>query len=742
LDAALSCLLFCFTFADFGFKLPFAMAIKLTDLAEKVGLTTKELKKKLEELGFAVKSTARTIEDDTAELVVAELTQKREFPISGGDSDASAVPLEDDGPHAPDALADTVEIYESEVERQLEREIVKSQRKKTAGKDVSKKDSATAAALPDFARGGVIEIPDVISVKEFAEKTGISAGKIIGVLMKNGVLANINQQVDFDTAVIVAADLGLNLKRKRGGAAVAELYEGNIAVLLKEDDQSVLAPRPPVVVIMGHVDHGKTKLLDYIRHSNVVEGEAGGITQHIGAYQVEKNGRKITFLDTPGHEAFTAMRARGAKLTDIAILVVAADEGVKPQTIEALNHAKEAGVPIIVALNKMDKPGVQPDRVKGELAEHGLQPEDWGGTTVMVPISALTGLGVDQLLEMILLTADMQNLRANPDREAVATVVEAHLDKSLGPVATVVVNAGTLHIMDNVVIGTASGRVKTMKDHLGRAMKEAPPSTPVFIAGLSATPQSGDILHVVPDERTAREKALQISALKAAAAKERSGGLDQILLKINEGKLKLLKFVLKADTQGSLEAIKYSLNQVKDEHVSFRVIHEGVGNVSESDVIMASASGGLVIGFNVDVPAQVKRTAEREGVEIALYDIIYKLLEDLKNILSGLLEPEIVETILGRAEVKQVFLTKKKEQIVGCRVLSGKVENKAKLRVMRGDAKVGEGDVTSLRFIDKIVAEIAEGNECGILYRGDIAVAAGDVFECYKIERRKRTLAA
>lgn len=723
------------------------MAMKLTDLAEKVGLSTKDLKKKLDELGFGVKPAAKTIEDDVAQLVAAELMGKstladEDVSAAGSgsdDSDASAVPLESDDISA--APTDTVEIYESEVERQLEREIVKSQRKKTAGKDAGKKDSSARSAGSALQKGGVVEVADVISVKEFAEKTGLSAGKVIGELMKNGVLANINQQIDFDTAAIVAADLGVTLKRKRSGAAVAELYQGNVAALLKEDDSTVLKPRPPVVVIMGHVDHGKTKLLDYIRSSNVMEGEAGGITQHIGAYQVEKNGRKITFLDTPGHEAFTAMRARGAKLTDIAILVVAADEGVKPQTVEALNHAKEAGVPIIVALNKMDKSGIEPDRVKRELAEHGLQPEDWGGTTVMVPISALTGLGIDQLLEMILLTADMQNLRANPEREAVATVVEAHLDKSLGPVATVVVNAGTLRVMDNVVIGMAYGRVKTMKDHLGRHMQTAPPSMPVFIAGLSSTPQSGDILHVVPDDRTAREKALQIGAMKLAAEKQRTMGLDQILLKINEGKLKLLKFVLKADTQGSLEAIKYSLSQVKDENVSFKVIHEGVGNVSEGDVMMASASGGLVIGFNVVAPLQVKRTAEREGVEIAMYDIIYKLLEDLKNILSGLLEPEIIETILGRTEIKQIFLTKKKEQIVGCRVLSGKVENKSKIRVMRGDVKVGDGEIASLKFIDKVVPEIAEGNECGILYKGDVIVQAGDIFECYKIERKKRTLA-
>lgn len=739
------------------------MATKITELAEKLGITTAELRKKFKELKFEVKSTARTVEDEVADLVTSDYEDAKKPKAAAAKTPAKAAPAatkttkeapkpapvevkfeaaeesEPEEEEEEESAPDTVELYENVIEREIEREIVKSQRKQMAGKDMGKKDNNSNVRTGP--RTDVIEIPDIISVKEFAEKTGLSAAKIIGELMKNGILANINQQIDFDTATIISTDLGVQLKRKRSGAALSDLYEGNISALLKEDDESVLKDRPPVVVIMGHVDHGKTKLLDFIRHANVMEGEAGGITQHIGAYQVEKNGRKITFLDTPGHEAFTAMRARGAKVTDIAILVVAADEGVKPQTVEALNHAKEAGVPIIVALNKMDKPGAQVDRVKGELAEHGLQPEEWGGTTVMVPISALTGLGIDQLLEMILLTADMLNLKANPDRDPVATVIEAHLDKSLGPVATVIVNAGTLHIMDNIVVGSTYGRIKTMKDHLGKNLKDAPPSTPVFIAGLASTPQSGDILYAVADERAAREKALQIGALKVAAEKERSAGLDQILMKIHEGKLKQLKFVLKADTQGSLEAIKYSLAQVKSDDVSFKIIHAGVGNISEGDVLMASASGGLVIGFNVVAPPQVRRMAERDGMDIAIYNVIYKLLDDLKNILSGLLEPEIIETVLGRAEIKQIFLTKKHEQIIGCRVLSGKIENKCKLRVMRQDAKVGDGEINTLRFIDKVVPEIAEGNECGIMYRGDVVVQVGDILECYKIERRKRTLA-
>lgn len=697
------------------------MATKLVDLAKDLDITPQELRVKLHELGFETKAAAKIIDDDIAELIRDEFRRRGADEASAGGS---------------------AEGYEHAVERQIEREIVRSQRKKMAGKDVSKdarRDGAAGGAV--IGRGSIVEIPDLITVKEFAEKIAQSPARIIGELMKNGIVANINQEIDFETASIIAQYLGIELKRKRGSVSTAQLYEGDLSVLIKEDNLSALPVRPPVVVIMGHVDHGKTTLLDYIRHAKVAASESGGITQHIGAYQVETNGRKITFLDTPGHEAFTAMRARGAKVTDIAVLVVAADEGIKPQTIEALNHAKDAGVPIIVALNKMDKPGVQPDRVIAQLAEHGLQPEEWGGTTVYVKLSALTGMGVDTLLEMILLSADMLNLRANPHREAIGTVVEAHLDTSLGPVATIIVNTGTLHLMDTVVVGTTSGRIKLMRDHTGATMHEAGPSTPVFIAGMSETPQSGDILHVVPDEKAARAKALQVNELRVQALREKAGGLQNILSLIQDGVLKTLKIVLKADSQGSLEAIQYALGQVATEDVSVKVIHAGVGNISDGDVMMASASGGLVIGFHVAVPTHVKQLAEREGVEIANYMIIYQLLDDLKNLLSGLLEPEVIETFLGRAEVKQVFFTKNQEQIVGCRVLSGKIENKAKLRVWRGETQVGEGDVASLKFIDKVVSEINEGNECGVKYLGTILVQAGDVLECYKVERKKRTLA-
>jgi translation initiation factor IF-2 len=637
------------------------------------------------------------------------------------------------------------EIYDEIISQELERELVHSQRKQMAGKDSGGKKSQKR---PEFQPhkpviDRIVEIPEVITVKEFSEKTGLGAAKVIGELMKNGILANINQQIDFDTAQIIAVDLGITIKKKRSEGTAEDVFSGNLEALLKQDEAADLQPRPPIVVVMGHVDHGKTKLLDYIRNTNVVAKEAGGITQHIGAYQVVKNDRKITFLDTPGHEAFTAMRARGAKVTDIAILVVAADEGVKPQTVEALQHAQDAGVPIIVAINKIDKENAAPERVKGELGEYGLVPEEWGGSTIMCPVSAVTGQGMDHLLEMILLVADMANLKGNPNREAVGTVIEAHLNPSLGPVVTIIVNTGTLHIGDNFVVGGTHGRVKVMKDNTGKNVATAGPSTPVMIAGLSASPQAGDIMHVVANEQTARAQALNVKTLKEAELLKKRG-VGEIMSQITSGQLKQLKLVLKADTKGSLEALKQAIAQIKNEMVSVKTVLASVGNVTESDVMMAAAAGGIVMGFHVDVPLQVKRISEREHVEVLQYTIIYQLLDDIKKILTGLLEPEIVENILGRAEIKKVFMTEKKEMIVGCRVIKGHVESKAKVRVFRkgpeGEQMVGEGTINTLKSFEKNVTEVNEGNDCGIRYEGFMPLLEGDQLEAYKMEKRIRTL--
>ncbi len=708
------------------------MSTKLSDLAEKLGIELPDLKKKIADLGFEITSRSRVIDDEVAELVEAEFSAPVE---TVADSDLDEEP------------GDIAEVFDEIISQEREREIVKSQRKKMAGKDMKKKTVEKTAYVPSVivAPGDTIEINEVITVKEFAEKTGIKIAKIIGELMKNGILANINQQIDFETAQIIADDLGIKLKRIRGAADVKELMIGDITNLLKEDDESLLKTRPPVVCVMGHVDHGKTKLLDAIREADVVSTESGGITQHVGAYQVSKKGKLITFLDTPGHEAFTSMRARGAKVTDIAILVVAADEGMKMQTIEALNHAKDAGVPIIVAINKIDKPNANLDKVMGELSENGLQPEAWGGTTIVVPVSALTGAGIDDLLDMILLTAEMENYRANPDRSAVGTVIEAHLDHSLGPVATILVNTGTLNLMDNVVIGSSFGRMKLMRDHNGLAIKSAGPSTPVVVAGLNITPKSGDILHVVSDERSARVQAEQMELMYKSDSLEKESGLAHILSTIKSDKI--LKIILKTDMKGSLEAIKQSIAKVKDEDVAVKIIHSGVGTITESDVMMASASGAVVMGFHTDYDSPfVGKIAEREKVEVMFFKIIYDLLQQISGLLTGLLEPEIIEIVLGRADVRQVFLTKKKEMIIGCKVMKGKVMNKAKLRVIRGrnaegeDIVIGKGFIESLRKVEEAVAEIGEGNDCGIKFSGNVKVEEGDVLEAYKEEEKRRVI--
>ncbi len=691
------------------------MPVALKDLADKLNSSVEELVTKLNELDFEYDEEKQEVEDDLAELLEDEIGEK-----SGAEAAAEAV------------------------EAELEREIVSKQRKQTAGKKETKKVEEVEEAGPATDR---LELGETISVKELAEKTGINAAKIIGELMKSGVIANINQQLDYETASLVMTEFGVELKKKTVESSAAEMLEGNLEAIIGEEDAQDLESRPPIITIMGHVDHGKTKLLDTIREANVVAGESGGITQHIGAYQVEKNSRKITFLDTPGHEAFTAMRARGAKVTDIAILVVAATEGVKPTTIEAINHAKDAGVPIIVAINKMDLPEANPDKVKGELAEHGLNPEDWGGDTIMVPISALRGDGIDNLLEMILIVADMLNLKANPNRAAVGSVIETHLDPGLGPVATVVINTGTLNIGDAIVVGDTYGKVKVMVDDTGGRTKKVPPAFPVQIAGLNKTPQVGDILQVAKDDRSARDRAVEISTIRKAEGFRIAASMADIIAKIQSGELKVLKLIVKADTEGSLEAIQKSLSDIKHEEVSAQIIHSGVGDIRESDVMMASAAGAVVFGFHVDIPAQVDKSAERAGVTIKLYKIIYELVDDTRNILSGLLSPEVVEVELGVGVVAAIFYSKKKEQIAGVKIENGKLVKGAKLRVFRdtgdeaaAEEPIGEGTILGIKKVDKDVDEIKKGNECGLKYKGTIPLEEGDILEAYVIEEHEKTL--
>lgn len=691
----------------------------INELAKKLGLKNAELRAAIAELGFEIDNSDTEIDNDLAELVESELADKQTTKDE----------------------VDTAELYDEMINEQIEREIVKKQRKKTAGKSAKIEVKSHADQNKEAVKGKVIEIGDIISVKEFSEKIGISAAKIIGELMKNGILANLNQQIDYETASIIATDLGVKIKKVATSGNIEDVMAGNIDKLLAEDDPDDLELRPPVISIMGHVDHGKTKILDYIRNADVVSTEAGGITQHIGAYQVVKNNKKITFLDTPGHEAFTEMRARGARATDIAILVVAADEGVKPQTIEAINHAKEAGIPIIVAINKMDKEGANPDKVKGELVEHGLQPEDWGGDTIMVPVSAISGLGMDDLLDMILLVAEMKNLKANPHRHAVGTVIEAHLDQSLGPVATILINAGEMKIGDNIVVGSTYGKVKTMMNHKGKRLKKIGVSDAVRISGLSAVPHAGDVLQVCKTEKEAKEQAIKVATILKGEAQNRSGmGMDSIISQINQGKLKTLKIVLKADTKGSLEAIKQSLAKIKDDSVAIKIIHSGIGGITEGDVMMAAASRGLVIGFHVQENSHVAGLAEKENVDIMKYKIIYKLIEDMENLLGGLIEPEVVEVEVGRADIRQIFMTKKKQSIIGCKIANGFVHNKLEFTVMRGDEKIGKGIITSLQHNEKKVDEMKEGQECGMKVETNFLLEDGDQLVIIKKETRLRTL--
>jgi len=633
--------------------------------------------------------------------------------------------------------ADKLSVEEIAIEREMDREHFRAQKKSRA---LSQKRGPKAQ--PQIkAKTGVIEIPSIVSVKEFSEKCGLPVSEVIANLLKNGIMATINQKLDYDTAAIIASELGVEIKRKEEEATSEELFEGDIKKLLQEEEKSKLKPRPPIISIMGHVDHGKTKILDYIRKTNVVDTEAGGITQHIGAYQVEKNGKQITFLDTPGHETFTSMRARGAKATDIAILVVAADEGVKPQTVESIHHAKEAGIPIIVAINKIDKPNANIDKVKGELTEHDLQSEDWGGKTIMVPVSAITGDGMDDLLEMILLAADMEDLKANTNRLAVGTVIESNLDKSLGPAATILINTGTLKVGDTVVVGTSLGRIKAMHDYKNKSLKKALPSTPVRISGLSKVPQTGDIVRAFKSEKIAKARAEELQKLMFEHEEKMSGSMvDRIISQIHTGEMKFLKIVLKADTKGSLEAIMQALQKIKSADVGAKVIHFGVGNITDTDVVMAAASQALLVGFHVKATAHVKKMAEKEHVDIKDYTIIYKLIEDIKAILSGMLEPEIKVIELGTIEIKEIFLDKKKWIIAGGKVKKGKVESKSMARLKRGDEILFETELESLKHVKEDVSELEKGSDCGIKIKTPVPVQAGDIVEVFKVEKIERKL--
>ncbi|MFA5793294.1 MAG: translation initiation factor IF-2 [Candidatus Gracilibacteria bacterium] len=686
------------------------MGISLQQLASKLGFTESEMEKEILEIGFEI---VPEFDDETATLIINEVSGKNEKSAA--------------------------EVYEEIVAVAQEKEIVKTQRKQQAGKIVKKAEPRRVERVES--KKGIIEIHESITVKELAEKTGLSAAVLIGALMKNGILANINQVIDYDTAVIITTDLGVTLKKELAQANAEDIFRGNLEKLLGEDEKNDLKKRPPVVCVMGHVDHGKTTLLDAIRNTDVVAGEAGGITQHIGAYQVEHKGQKITFLDTPGHEAFTAMRARGARVTDIAILVVAADDGIMPQTIEAINHAKEANVPIIVAVNKIDKPGANLNKIKSELVEYGLQTEEWGGNTIVVPISAKKKEGINELLESVLLVAEMLDLQANANRAAVATVIESHLDTNFGPVATILINTGTLKVGDNFIIGDTFGRVKLLRDHNGKSLRELGPSGTAQLAGLHAPVESGQILQSTLTEKTARQQASKVHEFVHEEMVKSGMGMQEILQRIKEGSLKLLKVVLKADTQGSLEAIKQALAKIKNDDVAIKIIHSGVGAISESDVMMGAASTGtLVIGFNTEAGTNVRKLAEHVGIEVVTYKIIYELIDDLKKILTGMLQPEVQHFELGKFKIMKIFFTGKGEIVVGGLVTEGVMQKKAKLRVMRGEVQVGDGAIGGLKLVNEDLEELNKGDECGIKYIGKVRLEVGDVLEAWKEEKKMKTL--
>lgn len=654
--------------------------VRIYELAKDLGVSSKEIIDYLNELGMDITSHMSTVEDDIVDLL----------------KDAFAV-LEDT----------TIE----EIEELEEEPKVKSPSKKKKKR--------------------IVEIDEALTVESFAEKVNVSVTEVIAKLMDLGMMLTKNADLEFDVAAIIADEFGVKLKQKQ---VSVKGEETSIEDLFRVDDSIERLPRAPVVTIMGHVDHGKTTLLDRIRNAEVAKSEAGGITQHIGAYQVEINDKKITFLDTPGHEAFTSMRARGAQVTDIAVLVVAANDGVMPQTIEAINHAKAAEVPIIIAINKMDVSGANPDHVKQQLAEQGLIPEDWGGDTICVPVSALRGEGIEDLLDMILLVSEMQELKAPVECKAVGTIIEAKLDRSRGPVATVLIQQGTLTVSDSVVAGGVYGRIRAMVNDRGQNIKEAGPSMPVEVLGLNDVPQAGDLFQVATDDKEAREIATKrLAKEKEKMQKTTKVSLDDLFAQIKSAEIKELKLLIKADVQGSAEAVKQSLEKVSTSEVKVVAIHTGVGAINESDVMLASASNAIIIGFNVRPDPIAKKQAERESVDIRLYRVIYDAVDDIEKALKGMLDPKYKEEVIGHAEVREVFKVPKIGNVGGCYVTDGKIHRSAKARVLRDNIVIYEGDLGSLKRFKDDVREVAAGFECGIGFERFNDIKEGDIIEAYQM---------
>lgn len=683
--------------------------IRVHEYAKKHNISSKDLMTKLKEMNIEVSNHMTMLDDEVVNKLDNEYQAEKP------------------------SVAD-----EFEVEEKVVRSKKNSNKKKKKGKGNEDKRQENFAGRQQTQ---TVETPDKITfsgsltVGDLAKKLSKEPSEIIKKLFMLGIMATINQDLDKDTIELIANDYGIEVEEE---VIVSETeFETFID---EQDDEENLKERPAVVTIMGHVDHGKTTLLDSIRNSKVTAGEAGGITQHIGAYQVEVNDKKITFLDTPGHAAFTTMRARGAQVTDITILVVAADDGVMPQTVEAINHAKAAGVPIIVAVNKMDKPAANPDRVMQELTEYELVPEAWGGDTIFVPISAIQGEGIDNLLEMILLVSEVEEYKANPNRYATGTVIEAQLDKGKGTIATLLVQNGTLRVGDPIVVGTTFGRVRAMVSDIGRRVKVAGPSTPVEITGLNEVPQAGDRFMAFADEKKARQigESRAQEALLAQRGEKSKLSLEDLFQQIQEGDVKEINLIVKADVQGSVEAMAASLRKIDVEGVKVKIIHTGVGAITESDIILASASNAIVIGFNVRPDVNAKRTAELENVDIRLHRIIYKVIEEIEAAMQGMLDPEFEEKVMGQAEVRQTFKVTKVGTIAGCYVTDGKITRDSGVRIIRDGVVIYEGQLDTLKRFKDDVKEVAQNYECGITIEKYNDLKEGDIIEAYIMEEVKR----
>ncbi|NLJ99345.1 MAG: translation initiation factor IF-2 [Tissierellia bacterium] len=668
--------------------------IRVYELAKELNMASKDLIEKMKELDLNVNSHMSTLGSDEAETIKQLIDDENEAKITD-----------------------------------------KGKNKKT--KNMKNEKNQNKENDIEETKDNFLEIEDTIIVSDFAEKMSVNPTQVITKLISLGVMASQNQPIDFDTASIIGEEFGFQVISP--DIEIEDEIDDEFDLDF-EDEPSNLKSRPPVVTVMGHVDHGKTSLLDAIRKTSVTKEEAGGITQHIGASIVNVEGNKVIFLDTPGHEAFTSMRARGTQVTDIAILVVAADDGVMPQTIEAINHAKAAEVPIIVAVNKIDKPDANIDRIKQELVEYGLVPEDWGGDTIIVPVSALRKEGIDELLEMILLVAEMQELKANPNRNAVCTVVEAQLDKGRGPVATVLVQKGTLKVGDMIVCGSAYGRVRAMFDDKGKSIKKARPSIPAIILGLSDVPNSGDIIYVVDDEKTARtyankkKETLREEQLKSS----QQVSLDDLFEKIQLGEIKDLNIIIKTDVRGTIDAVKQSIEQLENEEVKVNIIHGGVGGITESDIMLASASNAIIIGFNVRPTLNALDIAKEQNVDVRTYRVIYEAIEDIKSAIKGMLEPKYVEQVIGRAEVRATFKVPNAGTVAGIYIQQGKITRNSTIRLLRNDVVIFEGDVSSLKRFKDDVREISSGYEGGLGLENYNDIKEGDTLEAYVLKEVER----